>query len=225
MSTVFSIQAGNNFDSRAKLAMYEYCKYFNISHEYSPKKVEDSIPIGTIEYCRGETWVPCFYNNLLSDYISRKIDYYNIYYGCVEIDLDKIEYPVFIKDGRTWKNDHFSKIFHSSEEVRKVLKPAKDCWLYFSEMVDFRQEWRYYVYRGNTIATGWYAGEDDDEPAPSLTFHPKVTGAIDVGRLSNGRMELVEMHAPFACGWYGDRSDNIKYGLWQHLAHLEEYGR
>lgn len=67
---------------------------------------------------------------------------------------------------------------------------------------------------GDLITTGWYDGNDENEDAPMVgAMWPKgFSGAVDFGRLIDGRIALVECHAPFACGWYGD--DHKDYALW-----------
>lgn len=83
-----------------------------------------------------------------------------------------------------------------------------------SEVVQFVQEWRYYVADGEVIATGWYDGNDEEEPAPELgiDWPAGFCGAVDFGRLSTGELALVESHPPFACGWYGE--DPELFVLW-----------
>jgi hypothetical protein len=76
-------------------------------------------------------------------------------------------------------------------------------------------EWRYYVANGDVVTTGWYRGEDEDKPAPELPVEwPEgFSGAVDFGELEDGHLALVEAHAPFACGWYGERHED--YARWQ----------
>ncbi|MCK9154780.1 MAG: ATP-grasp domain-containing protein [Paludibacteraceae bacterium] len=95
------------------------------------------------------------------------------------------------------------------KEKGKLIKEclADEYWI--SDIVSFQQEWRYYVAKGNILETGWYQGEDEEEPAPKLEIDipQDVYGALDIGRLSNGNLELVEFHHPYSIGWYG-RNDN-----------------
>jgi hypothetical protein len=83
-----------------------------------------------------------------------------------------------------------------------------------SEPVTFVQEWRYYVANGEVLASGWYDGNDENEPAPALpiAWPAGFSGAVDFGRLADGRIALVESHHPYACGWYGD--DSEMWVLW-----------
>ena len=61
---------------------------------------------------------------------------------------------------------------------------------------------------------GWYDGNNENEPAPYLNikFPRGWCGAIDFGRLDNGKICLVESQHPFACGWYGE--DSSAYVTW-----------
>jgi hypothetical protein len=88
-----------------------------------------------------------------------------------------------------------------------------------SSPVKFTQEWRYYVYAGRIVTSGWYDGDNEEEPAPKLNIKWPVNfcGAVDFGRV-DGRIQLVESHEPFACGWYGESSDNCKYTWWQYCS-------
>lgn len=83
----------------------------------------------------------------------------------------------------------------------------------YSEVVNFAQEWRYYVADGCVLATGWYDGHDEDEPAPDLDIDwGRWYGAADFGRLDTGEIALVECQHGYACGWYGD--DHAAYVMW-----------
>ena len=120
------------------------------------------------------------------------------------------------------KNYRPKDVFVKSAEFYKAW-PAKivkkgeklpDGKLLISDVVEFVQEWRYYVANGEVLATGWYDGSDEDEPAPDLNIKwPKhFCGAVDFGRLSTGEIALVESQHPYACGWYGD--DHKAYIEW-----------
>jgi hypothetical protein len=73
-----------------------------------------------------------------------------------------------------------------------------------SEIVSFKNEWRYYVANGEVLAAHWYLGEDDEAPPPELPdiFPKNFTGAVDFGDYC-GKLTLVENNLPYACGWYG----------------------
>ena len=166
----------------------------------------DHIPIGSVEYC--ETILPKkegmidFYPNFLKNYLHRKI-------GLICIGKEKITESLFLKQANKWKSDFESKVYHVEDFI-------PDGYYYWSKPIEFVQEWRYYFAGGILITTGWYDGVDEDEPAPVLDIiYPEdFNGAVDFGRLKDGKMALVECHDPFACGWYGD--DHHEYTFWQY---------
>lgn len=75
---------------------------------------------------------------------------------------------------------------------------------WYSDIVSFTNEWRYYISNGKVLCGEWYWGEKEQE-APKLLFDIPVTysGALDFGILTTGEFALVESQHPFACGWYG----------------------
>lgn len=116
--------------------------------------------------------------------------------------------------------------WHRSIERRRVfLKSAerykaREAWVgevHISEPVEFVDEWRHYCAGGTSLCSWWYAGSEEtcesDPHGPELPFElpPGFCGAVDVGRLADGRVALVEVQHPYAIGWYGDREDNAKY--------------
>jgi len=172
---------------------------YRIAHGASPDKSR-SAPIGSVEYC--EDWLgyhptPDFYPEFLHDWMRRA-------YGTLEWGE---------VSGATWfvKSAERYKAF-PAVIVHKGDKYPDGC-LVFSEVVSFAQEWRYYVADGCVLTTGWYDGLDEDEPAPDLNIDwPKGwCGAADFGRLTDGRIALVECHHPYAIGWYGD--DHAAYAM------------
>lgn len=85
-----------------------------------------------------------------------------------------------------------------------------------SEAVAFSNEWRFYVAEGRVLAAFWYAGVDEDKPAPAISvpWPSGYCGAVDFGELADGRVALVEAQHPFACGWYGRLSEGSIYAQW-----------
>lgn len=80
---------------------------------------------------------------------------------------------------------------------------------YICDPVTFVAEWRMYVCNGRILGAGQY-GEGDDEEAP-IEWAQKVTDrwsgqpagwALDVGRLDDGRLALVEVNDGWALGFY-----------------------
>lgn len=87
---------------------------------------------------------------------------------------------------------------------------------WISDIVHFKEEWRYYVAQGEVLAAHWYQGEEKEIEAPKLDIYwPNwFCGAVDFGRLDSGEIALVENNLPYACGWYGPHSEGKVYGEW-----------
>lgn len=115
----------------------------------------------------------------------------------------------FVKDSRSYKN---------METIRGVF--------HLSEVVEFEDEWRYYIVDGGVVCSWWYKGKDDDcdkDPhGPRLPEMPKIPpawcGTIDMGMIvkkGGARVDpyiaVVECHHPYAIGWYGEMSDSADY--------------
>lgn len=166
-----------------------------------------SVPIGDVEFCESVLAhlgyarpIPDFYPEFLHDAMLRKWD---------RIRVTGTEFLVgkwFVKSGDGYK------VGVTGLQPDGYRLPRG--WNYLSEPVQFVHEWRYYVANGEVLAAGWYDGIDGDEPAPQLCVQwPKTfSGAVDFGRLDDGRIALVESHHPYACGWYGD--DSEMWVLW-----------
>lgn len=203
--TQFCLQR-NRLD-REQLAVINSSYDLGVGYIESLKALPDRIPVGSVEFCEpvfGEQpTVKKFYPPFLKPWVKRRISFS---FGSITIERDK-----FVKCATEWKADTPARIRERGYYLWSGL------W-YLSDVVNFEQEWRYYVACGEIITTGWYAGKDFDEPAPQLHVHwPKgFSGAVDFGRTDKGQVELVEAHAPFACGWYGDNAED--YTIWQALA-------
>lgn len=173
------------------------------AHECPP----DRIPIGTVEFCEpafGPHRID-FYPDFLKGRLFRRV------HTLVLKDGITLEEKTFAKNASSWKSEYKSSVY----EAGTWIPPGE--W-FISEPVSFLNEWRYYVADGFVVTTGWYAGKDEDKPAPPLdvTWPAGFSGAVDFGELEDGFMALVEAHAPFACGWYGDNHQD--YAAWQRLA-------
>jgi len=122
---------------------------------------------------------------------------YSKYFGLFAKPADR--YKAF--DGQIVDESNFQEIINSSNNILLQKK------------LDFIQEWRYYIKAGRVLCSGWYQGNDDDESAPDINFNlpNDFHMAVDVGRLSNGQLELVECCHPYAVGWYGEYSETGKY--------------
>lgn len=166
------------------------------------------VPVGTVEFCAPEFGPHRidFYPEFLRGFLHREM-----FRTDKQIRFNE---DAFVKDALAWKSDFESRVIPAG-----ICVPDGDYWV--SEPVTFVQEWRYYVANGRVVTTGWYQGSDEDEAAPELAVEwPEgFSGAVDFGRLEDGRIALVEAHAPFACGWYGDNHKDYAEWLlesWQH---------
>lgn len=202
MRKTFTIQKGRT--GREVLAILASADKLGYSVEWKSEAQKDSIPIGTVEFCEPafghhrKDFYPSFLNHLML----RNHERFNAGF---------IHKKAFVKDASAWKSDFVSGIYQPGQRF-----PQGE-WI-VSEVVNFEQEWRYYVASGKVVTTGWYSGNDEDEPAPALSIEwPEgFSGAVDFGRLDDGRIALVECHAPFACGWYGE--NHLDYAAWQSAA-------
>jgi hypothetical protein len=195
----FCIQKG--YRGREVNAVLDGAPKLGVEVCWSGEALEGCVPVGTVEWCMpvvGEHRID-FFPGFLAEWLRRD----------VRRMTRRIEfpYPVFVKSAKGWKTNFISRVVEPGEMV-----PLGDYWV--SEPVVFTQEWRYYVADGVVVTTGWYTGNGENEPAPELGIEwPEgFSGAVDFGRLDDGRLALVEAHAPFACGWYGER--HVDYAEW-----------
>lgn len=194
--------------SREQLAIINCKEPYRFAKSCDPAE----IPIGDISFCESvfgdQPLGKNFYPSFLQDYFKREIHLTSIDEPVYLSQVFRlIEGNIFIKSAEVWK---------SNARVWSRHEYFDDCGLYWiSEVVNFINEWRYYVANGKLITTGWYLGQDEDKVAPDLNINwPEgFSGAVDFGELDNGEIALVECHAPFACGWYGE--DPSLYVEWQ----------
>lgn len=199
----FCIQKG--YSGREALAIRASAGSLGCGFVHSDVALEGMIPIGSVEFC-----LPVFglHERLfIPDFLSSMM---NRGWGTL-LGTDRLDEASFVKDLTEWKSDWKSGVYPAGAVIPDGF------WL-VSEPVSFIQEWRYYVAGGEVLTTGWYMGEDEDEPAPliNVAWPSDFSGAVDFGRLPDGRMALVEAHAPFACGWYGEGLKD--YALWMAAA-------
>lgn len=165
--------------------------------EVDPKR---SAPIGSVEWCQrllGHGPTPDFFPWWLHKWVRRQ-------WAIIGNEpTNRFGRPLFVKSAEQEKAFP-ATIVAPGDQFPRGPFPANR--LLVSSVVKFTQEWRYYVADGKVLATGWYDGDNDDEPAPELSIDWPATfcGAVDFGRLSTGEIALVESQHPYACGWYGD---------------------
>ena len=192
------------YQGREVLSAIAGANALGVDYIRSAAPVQGYVPVGSVEFCAPlfgkEPVHKNFFPDFLSSLISRPME---LVVGATGCDLSE---PRFVKCADQWKAPVASGV--------STRIPPGAWWV--SACVEFRQEWRYYVADGCLLVTGWYDGEDCNEPAPDIgiTWPTGFSGAVDIGRLSNGGLELVEAHAPYGCGWYGESSQNELYALW-----------
>lgn len=195
----FSIQRG--YSDRESTAVIFEGHGLGLDYNIVEKPIPGTVPIGTVEFCQPvSTFRVNFFPECLKMHFNRPQWFSG---GMIELDLDS-----FVKDLSGWKTQWETRLYTAGELI------PRGNWL-ITDPVNMRNEWRYYVVEGDCITSGWYRGEDEEKPAPSIEFPKEYTGAADIAEV-DGQLELIESHAPFACGWYGEH--HIDYVYWQYFA-------
>jgi hypothetical protein len=161
---------------------------------------KDYVPSGSVEWCLSLLSYPVFpdyYPEWLSPYLYRKV---------WREDKWLLGRPLFVKPADKYKR--FTGFVTYGTYAKKKKPPY-----WYSEVVTFTNEWRYYISNGNVLCGEWYYGEKEQK-APPLPFNILTTysGALDFGTLKTGKFALIESQHPFACGWYG--TDVSLYAQW-----------
>lgn len=203
-------------DSWERACITMVCTVHDIPHigidikEPCPK---DYVPSGSVEWCLqclGLDLIPNYYPNWLSGSLHRKVWKDNKW------PLGK---RVFIKPADKYKR--FDG-FKTTGSYRKKKKPPFWC----SDIVEFKDEWRYYISRGKVLTGEWYDGDEINTPeAPELNINiPKdFHGTLDFGMTNLGNLALVEAHHPFSCGWYGKSNEIYVQWLIDGWNYLQNY--
>lgn len=164
----------------------------------NPKMVEDGwVPSGTVPWVTsvlGRPIVPDYFPEFLKkDWVKRKVWYQEKW----------PLYRTFIKPADRHKR--FTGFITSGRWSGKKRGPY-----WCSEVVNFVDEWRYYVSYGKLLGGYWYWGNGDepkDAPDLNITYPDNWCGTADFGMMEDGSIELIECHPPFACGWYGKKHE------------------
>jgi hypothetical protein len=201
-SQCFAIQK-SRVHYKEEMAILQYAIINKIPYKFCKKKENvpiNYIPVGSVEWCSNfldsSNITPNYYPEFLNKYLHRKIWRTN-------------KWPsenVFIKPADRYKR--FAG-FVINKDNKKKRGP-----FWCSEVVDFVNEWRYYIASGEIIAAEWYKGDESEPDPPELdiTFDSNYCAALDFGELSTGEIALIEAQLPFACGWYG--KDYKIYAKW-----------
>lgn len=174
---------------------------------------KEYVPSGSVEWCEsilGYHPIPDYYPEFLRKYCFRKV---------WKADKWPLDQKVFIKPADRYKR------FTGKLTVPGSYKGKKKSPYWCSDVVNFVNEWRYYISNGKVLCGEWYSGDEEKMPdAPDLEFMSRdpeegrvwfpndFCGAVDFGETNKGEFALVEVHHPYACGWYG--KDHEKYCQW-----------
>ena len=171
------------------------------------------MPSGSVEWCLkslGKNIIPNYYPEWLSNHLYRKV---------WKEDKWPLGKKVFIKPADKYKR--FTG-FETTGTYKKKKKPPYWC----SEIVEFVNEWRYYISGGKVLTGEWYWGDEintPDAPELSINIPEAFYGTLDFGITKTGNFSLVEAHHPFACGWYGKQHEIYLQWLidgWNHLQQI-----
>jgi len=200
----FSLQMGDNSPESKKI--HFYClmndidiKRFVISDEI-PK---DYVPSGSVEFCEkiiGYPKKPDYYPEWLSEYLFRKVWKSNEWIVGEKYFVKPLD-----------RHKRFTGFITKGTYSKKKRPP-----FWYSEIISFVDEWRYYISNGYNLGGWWYQGQNEDMEAPELNCYipENFCGTLDFGITSNGDFALVEAHPPYACGWYGSQNEIEIYLKW-----------
>lgn len=202
----FAINGGPH-PGMEEIAVFDYSMRHRIPHKRymaSFEVPEGYIPVGNVEWVEKflpkEKTVPDYYPEFLTPYLYRKV---------WRADTWPLGQKVFIKPSDRHKR--FDGRF-TTGTYKGRKRPPYWC----SEVVQFDNEWRYYVADGVVLTGEWYDGPDQentpDAPTLSIPIPDGYCGALDFGMLKTGELALVEANSPYACGWYG--KDHKLYVEW-----------
>ena len=164
---------------------------------------EDYVPSGSVEWCEyllQRTVTPDYYPEWLQSYLHRKV---------WKEDKWVLGRKLFVKPADRYKR--FTGFVTTGSYSKK-----KKGQLIWSDIIQFENEWRYYITKGKVLSGDWYWGDEINTPlAPKLDIDiPKdYCGALDFGMTKYG-LALIESQHPFSCGWYGPRENDHLYFQW-----------
>jgi hypothetical protein len=173
--------------------------YVNKDDKYSG----EYIPSGSVEWCLSlldnKNIIPDYYPEWLSDYLYRNV---------WKTDKWPLGKEVFIKPADMYKR--FTGLNTYGSTLVKENPP-----FICSDIVEFTNEWRYYISYGKVLCGEWYQGDEintPDAPILDIEIPDYFCGTLDFGTLNTGEFALIEAHHPFACGWYGKNHE--LYAQW-----------
>ncbi len=160
------------------------------------------IPVGNIDWFLGVTgWKikPNYFPDFLRSYVKRNI---------WETDKWPLGQKVFIKPADRAKR-------FSARITTGTYRGKKKGPYWCSDIVSFKNEWRFYISKGEILFSPWYWGQDEGKQPPEINvdWPSDWVGTADFGESENG-IELIEAHEPYSVGWYGTLTQHEIYAKW-----------
>lgn len=210
MAPRFYLQSGYKGKETASI-VYSYDREdysYSARHEYQ----KGQIPVGSVEFVEQYIGIriPNYFPEFLDNYLHREVRWIEGLYSIEDEDC------FFAKPADRHKRFE-ARIIFGYDKYEPNFYSWQNGPYWISDITFFVDEWRYYVANGKVLAAYWYDGRDKEEvEAPSLNINwPKdFCGAVDFGRMSDGKIALVENNLPYGCGWYGSYGDGKVYGEW-----------
>jgi hypothetical protein len=160
---------------------------------------KEYVPSGSIEWVESILRchpTPDYYPGFLKQHLYREV---------WKADKWPFDKKVFIKPADRYKR------FNGRITIPGSYKGKKKGPYWCSDIVNFVNEWRYYVSNGKILCGEWYQGDEEKMPNapytdmkyPTLYFPKDFCGAVDFGMTEEGKFALIESQHPYSCGWYG----------------------
>ncbi len=145
------------------------------------KVPKDYVPSGSVEWCEailGYHSTPDYYPSFLSEYLHRKV---------WRPDKWPFHERVFIKPADRYKR--FTGFITTPGSYKGKKRGPYWC----SEVVEFTNEWRYYISNGKVLCGEWYWGDEEKMPdAPNISYNPSWILTVSIGGRSLTKMEMLE---------------------------------
>lgn len=172
-------------------------EYFQKASDVDYTKLVPAGDIDWVQACYDYKFAPGYYPDFLSHMLYRKI---------WKEDKWPMKPGIFIKPYDKPKR-------YSSRITTGTYKGKKKGPHWCSELIKFKNEWRYYIVWGEVVYAGWYDGIDDDEDPPYLDVNipESFCGVIDMGLTTDNKFALVEAGEPYSVGWYGTFTEGEIY--------------
>ena len=186
------------------IALYASMNKIPCKHFIAKNVPEGYIPVGDIKYfleVTGWKFKPDNYPEFLRPWLKREL---------WETNKWPLGKKVFIKPSDSYKRFNGRK---TDGGYRGKKRGPYWC----SEIVDFKNEWRYYISHGEVVYSSWYAGrayEDIEAPKLDIDWPKDWVGSADFGETTDRGIALVEAHEPFSVGWYGTLANYKIYAQW-----------